>query len=70
VTPYSLQTLNADLTSNPYLRAYVTTAPFASGGVMSARSGNKLQIDLLREAVNAVLKGAGAETALNKMIAQ
>ncbi|OGC48779.1 hypothetical protein A3F07_02480 [candidate division WWE3 bacterium RIFCSPHIGHO2_12_FULL_38_15] len=70
VTPYNSQTLNADLTSNPYLRAYVTTAPFASGGVMSARSGNKLQIDLLREAVNAVLKGDTSEQALKKMLNQ
>ena len=70
VTPYSLQTLNADLTSNPYLRAYVTTAPFASGGVMAARSGNKLQVDLLKEAVNSVLKGDSAEAALKKMLNQ
>jgi ABC-type glycerol-3-phosphate transport system substrate-binding protein len=67
-SPFSLVSLNSQLSTNPYLKPYVDTASFARGGVMSARAGNKTQIDLLKKAVNSVLDGTKPEDALNVMV--
>jgi ABC-type glycerol-3-phosphate transport system substrate-binding protein len=66
-SPFALVGLAPQLASNPYLKAYVDTAPFAKGGSISSRAGNKAQIDLLKTAINSVLAGELAEKALTTM---
>lgn len=63
---YSRVSLGTQLQNNVYLKPLVDTAPFAKSAEISARSGNKKQVDALRTAVNEVLGGATAEDALKK----
>ncbi len=53
--PSALVSMQGEVASNPYLAAYVQTAPFAKGGVVAARSGNALQERLLMEAMEKYL---------------
>lgn len=50
--PYSLVSLQGSLSTNPILGPVVQTAPFATGGEIASRSGNRIQEDTLREALN------------------
>jgi len=53
--PYSLVSLGSDLADNNYLSAVVRSAPYAAGGELAARSGNKNQVDALKDAVAKIL---------------
>ncbi len=65
-SPYSRPDLSDELALNDYLRPYVLDAPYADSAEISARSGNQRQVDALKEAVNAVLAGGDATTALTQ----
>ncbi len=65
-SPYARTDLAEELALNDYLRAYVQDAPYARSAEITARSGNRRQVDALREAVEAVLGGTNAETALTQ----
>lgn len=67
-SPYSLVSLSGQLSADPYLGAYVNTAPYAKSGIMVSRAGNKTQIELLKTAVTSVLGGETPEAALKKML--
>jgi ABC-type glycerol-3-phosphate transport system substrate-binding protein len=62
--PYSMVGLSSQLDSNPYLKPYVETAPFAKGGLFSGRAGNRKQVEALGKAVQTVLAGGDASKAL------
>lgn len=63
--PYSLKSLQGDLSGNAYLDVYVKTAETAKSGVLSSKSGNDKEVDLLKTAVNTVLSGEPASEALS-----
>lgn len=67
-SPYARVSLATQIKEDPYLGAYVKDAPTARTAVMTARSGNKTQVDLLKVAVSEVLAGAKSADALKKMI--
>ena len=62
--PYSLISLENELSVNPYLGALVKTAKFAKSAEIAGRSGNSKQERVLKDAVNAVLNGTSPEDAL------
>jgi multiple sugar transport system substrate-binding protein len=62
--PYSLVSLSSQLSSQQYLKPYLDTAPFSKSNELAARSGNDAQVKALKDAVNAVLAGQDATTAL------
>ncbi len=62
--PYSLVTLAPQLKENAFLAPLVDTAPFAKGGEISARAGNRKQVDALAKAVTSVLNGGSPDVAL------
>lgn len=64
--PYSSTALSGQLSTNPFLDPLLTSAPFARSAEITDRSGNKRQVEALREAVNAVLNGGDAGDALKK----
>ncbi len=64
--PYPIPSLAAEV-SNPILAPVLQTAPYARSNEFASRSGNVTQVDALRDAVNAVLNGTDAESALKKV---
>ncbi len=63
--PYSLVSLKSELVDNPYVFPALSSADFANTNELAARSGNRKQVDVLKEAVNTVLGGrVSAEKAL------
>lgn len=62
-TPYPVASLASNV-SNPVLAPVLQTAPYARSNEFAGRSGNVTQVDALKTAVNSVLNGTSAETAL------
>jgi ABC-type glycerol-3-phosphate transport system substrate-binding protein len=65
--PFASKNLIPNLDTYPtsvFLKPVINTAPFAKSSYFSARSGNKLEVDALREAIESVLTGQTSETAL------
>lgn len=58
-TPYSLKSLGLEVSTNPYLKPLLDTAEYAKSFEMSAKSGNRRQVEVLRGVVNTVLGGSG-----------
>jgi multiple sugar transport system substrate-binding protein len=56
--PYAVASLGSQLSSHPYLGAYVSSASYGKTNEMAARSGNKKQVEVLKELVNTVLTNA------------
>jgi len=63
---YARVDLADELALNDYLRPYVLGAPYARTAEITGRSGNDRQIEALKTAVNAVLNGTDAATALTQ----
>ncbi len=53
--PYSLVALKDQLTSNQYLGPLISSAPYAKTSLLAARSGNRKQVEALKEVVNLTL---------------
>jgi len=66
LTAYARVDLADELALNDYLRPYVLGAPYARTAEITGRSGNDRQIEALKTAVNAVLNGTDAATALTQ----
>lgn len=64
--PYSRVDLADELALDDYLRPYILDAPNSTSAEIAARSGNQRQVEALREAVNSVLQGGDAKSALTK----
>ena len=67
--PSGLVNMPSQVASTPsyrYLKASFDTAPIAKSGYFAARSGNNLEVEALRSAVNAVLNGDTSEEALSQ----
>ncbi len=59
--PFANKNLATDM-NNPFLRPILSTAPYSFSAEITARSGNRRQVDALRNAVNAVLSNRGTSS--------
>jgi len=65
--PFASTTLVSRLDAYPtsvFLKPVINTAPFAKNSYFSARSGNKLEVDALKQAIDDVLAGQDPGKAL------
>ena len=53
--PYSLVAMANELSGDPFLGPVIQTAPFAKSAEIAARSGNRLQEEALKKAINDIL---------------
>ena len=51
-TPYGLASMATELLGDPFLGPVIQTAPFATSGEIAARSGNRLQEEALKKAID------------------
>ncbi|MFC1756170.1 extracellular solute-binding protein [Patescibacteria group bacterium] len=56
-SPYSLISLQAELSENPYLAPVLESASYASTNIMASRAGNRRQVDAVNESINSILGG-------------
>jgi ABC-type glycerol-3-phosphate transport system substrate-binding protein len=64
--PYARKDLSDELSLNDYLRPYVMDAPNSMSAEVASRAGNERQVEALRTAVESVLEGADAASALTQ----
>ena len=67
--PSGLISVSSQVASTPsyrYLKPSFDTAPIAKSGYFAARSGNTVEVEALKSAVNAVLSGKSAQEALTQ----
>jgi ABC-type glycerol-3-phosphate transport system substrate-binding protein len=55
-SPFGLSSLSSQVLSNPYIGPVLQSAPYAKSGIIAGRSGNVVQVNALKDAVNAVLE--------------
>lgn len=65
--PYSLVSLSSELSSNPYLKSVLDTAPYAKTFEFASRAGNRRQVNTMQEVVNSILSGGSVQDGLVKI---